>query len=257
MFDKLIWQQDRVILNNLVFRIEHCANENWNLGGNCFIFYKTKELVDQYEKFWTAKKNFHPSNVLELGLWDGGSMAFWFEYFHPDKHVGVDITLKEDSFYFKKYINSRGLEKRIKTYWGINQADSGKLREIAKNEFSAPLDLVIDDASHLYEPTKTSFETLFPLLRPGGFYVIEDWAWAHWQEFQTSDHPWATETEPTKLIFEIIEATGSTTALIANLAIFQGFVVVERGEADLVEIDTFKLDDYISRRPKILSFQKH
>ena len=104
MFDKLIWQQDRVVLNDLVFRIEHCLDESWDLRENCFIFYKTKQLVDQYEKFWISKKNYHPSNVLELGLWDGGSMAFWFEYFQPDKHVGVDITLKEDSLYFKNYI---------------------------------------------------------------------------------------------------------------------------------------------------------
>ena len=38
-----------------------------------------------------------------------------------------------------------------------------------------PLDLVIDDASHLYGPTMASFEVLFPRLRPGGLYVIEDW----------------------------------------------------------------------------------
>lgn len=255
MFDKLVWQQDRVVLSDLIFRIEHYKSENWNLGEDCFIFYKTKGLIDQYEKFWTLKKDFHPSNVIELGLWDGGSLAFWFEYFHPEKHVGIDITKKEDSNYFKYYIKSRGLEKRIKTYWETDQTDSKTLREIVKNEFSGPLDLVIDDASHLYGPTKTSFETLFPLLRPGGFYVIEDWAWAHWKDFQTSDHPWATETELTKLIFELTEATGSSTALIASLAIFQGFVVVERGEIGSAELGEFKLDDYISRRPKILAFQ--
>lgn len=255
MFDKLVWQQDRVVLGDLIFRIEHYKSENWNLGEDCFIFYKMKGLIDQYEKFWTLKKDFHPSNVIELGLWDGGSLAFWFEYFHPEKHVGIDITKKENSNYFKYYIRSRGLEKRIKTYWETDQTDSKTLREIVKNEFSGPLDLVIDDASHLYGPTKTSFETLFPLLRPGGFYVIEDWAWAHWKDFQTSDHPWATETELTKLIFELTEATGSSTALIASLATFQGFVVVERGEIGSAELGEFKLDDYISRRPKILAFQ--
>ena len=85
--------------------------------------------------------------------------------------------------------------------------------------------------------------------------MIEDWAWAHWQEFQTLDHPWAKVTEPTKLIFELIETAGSTTALIASLAIFQGFVVVERGEADLAKTGKFKLEDHISRRLKIPSFQ--
>jgi predicted O-methyltransferase YrrM len=253
MFNKLVWYQDRMLLDDLVFRIEQNRDENWELGENCFVFYKRKGLVDQYKRFCVSN-DFHPQHVFELGIWDGGSTAFWFEYFHPEKYVAIDIKKKEDSKYFRHYVKSRNLEERIKTYWGIDQADSERLRQIFKNEFSAPLDLVIDDASHLYKPTKTSFETLFPLLRPGGLYIIEDWAWAHWKEFQLSNHPWARETELTKLIFELIEATGSLTTLIANLTIFQGFVVVERGEIGLAEHE-FNLDKYISRRPKIPSSQ--
>ena len=255
MFDKLLWQEDRMLLDDLVFRLEHYKNENWKLGDNAFVFYKIKPLVDQYAKFWAAKGEFHPDNVFELGMWDGGSTAFWFEYFQPKKHIAIDISKKEDSKYFQQYVKSRNLEKRIKTYWGTDQTDSDRLREIVKNEFGAPLDLVVDDASHLYEPTKKSFETLFPLLRPGGLYVIEDWAWAHWQEFQTPEHPWARETELTKLIFELVEATGSST-LIGSLAIFQGFVVVERGEIGSAQLGEFKLDEQISKRPKISKFKQ-
>ncbi len=75
------------------------------------------------------------------------------------------------------------IKERLKPFWAVDQQDSARLREIWQTEFRAPLDLVIDDASHLYGPTKTSFETLFPLLRPGGLYIIEDWAWGHWKEF--------------------------------------------------------------------------
>ena len=35
---------------------------------------------------------------------------------------------------------------------------------------------MIDDASHLYHPTVTTFELLFPRIRKGGRFVIEDWA---------------------------------------------------------------------------------
>ena len=38
--------------------------------------------------------------------------------------------------------------------------------------------------SHLRDETIASFETLFPRLRPGGQYVIEDWAWRQ----QTANH---------------------------------------------------------------------
>ena len=209
MFEKLVWQKDRMLLDDLVFRLEHYKSDDWELGADCFIFYKIKLLVDQYARFWSRKRDFYPQNILELGIWDGGSIAFWFEYFQPKKHVGIDISQKQDSRYFQRYITSRGLENRIKSYCATDQGDSGRLRQIVNDEFSGPLDLVIDDASHLYEPTKRSFETLFPLLRPGGLYVIEDWAWAYWKEFQAPDHPWATETPLANLIFELIEATGT------------------------------------------------
>jgi hypothetical protein len=126
-----------------------------------------------------------------------------------------------------------------------------------KTEFSGPLDLIIDDASHMYGLTKTSFETLFPLLRPGGLYIIEDWAWGHWQEFQAQDHPWAKETPLTKLVFELVETIGTGRAnsshhpLIANLAIFQGFTGVEHGGFDMAGSTNFRLEDFISRRPEL------
>ena len=67
----------------------------------------------------------------------------------------------------------------------------------------------------MYALTKKSFEALFPLLRPGGLYIIEDWAWGHWQAFQALDHPWSYEVPLTKLIFEIVAAIGSCkTAII-------------------------------------------
>jgi len=239
-----------MLLDDLVFRLEHYKDDDWELGDDCFIFFKTKPMVDLYAKFWSLNKDFHPQNILELGMWDGGSVAFWFECFQPQKHVGLDIQRKQDSRYFRQYVTSRGLEERIKTYWTTDQADSKKLREIVENEFSGPFDLVIDDASHMYELTKTSFETLFPLLCPGGLYVIEDWPWAHWKEFQAPDHPWAAETELTRLIFELVEATGSSPALIANLTITGGFAVVERGTIGSAELGEFKIEKYISRRPQ-------
>lgn len=251
MFEKLIWQKDRMLLNDLVFRLEHYENQDWELGENCFRFYKIKQLVDQYDKYWHNKGKFNNvQNIFELGLWDGGSVAFWFEHFQPKKHVSIDLKQREDSRYFSKYINSRGLNNRIKTYWNTNQADSLRLKEIVQHEFAnEPLDLVIDDASHLYKPTKVSFETLFPLLCPGGIYIIEDWAWWHWKGFEKT---FSGQIPLSQLIFELVEATGSSTSLIGSISIYQGFIAVERGINDEIEKNNFRLENYIYRHPKRL-----
>jgi hypothetical protein len=250
MFDRMIWRDDDVLVDDLVFRLQPLT-KGWQPEprDDCFLFYKTRSQVDQFAKFFD-KRDFTPKRILELGIWDGGSVAFWFELFRPDKHVAVDILQRGDSPYFKRYKDSRGLDARIKTYWGTDQADSSTLRQIVAREFSGELDLVIDDASHVYEWTKTSFETLFPLLRPGGLYVVEDWSWAYYKEFQAPTHPLAAATDLTTLIFELVGATGGPSEVIASVSVFQGFAVVERGPLEMPSID-FELENFITRRPPV------
>lgn len=160
---------------------------------------------------------------MELGIWNGGSVAFWYECLKPVKHVAIDYLPTQDTPYFKKYIQSERLENSIKTYWGTDQADRSKLLEICSREFDGPLDLVIDDASHFYHETKASFETFFPLLRPGGFYVIEDWAWAFAKERQQPNHPYRGKIPLSRLVVEITSVTGSSKGLISSVSGFLRF----------------------------------
>jgi len=74
-------------------------------------------------------------------------------------------------------------------HFGTSQCDGDKLSQIVLGELADELDLVVDDASHTYEETRASFEFLFPLLSPGGIYVIEDWSWAHHPDYQSPDAP--------------------------------------------------------------------
>jgi hypothetical protein len=250
---RLTWLPDRLLIDDLVFRLEHFKSETWDLR-ECFAFYKTKPLVDQYFKYLGTTRDFSPRTIFELGIFDGGSTAFWFELFQPSKHVAIDLSNGQDSHYFEQYKVSRNAEQKIRTFWATNQADRERIRRIVSEEFDRPLDLVIDDASHLYIPTKASFETLFPLLRKGGIYIIEDWAWAHWKEFHTPEHEWTNSTPLTKLVFELIEAAGSSKTLISNVVVFEGFAAVERGCEEL-NTESFRLDDRIVRLPRRSGFE--
>ncbi len=246
MFKRMKWQEDRMVLNDLVFRLEHFKNDDWDQGNECFQFYKVKELMDQYEAFFKGKEGFVARNILEIGMWDGGSLVLWSELFSPMKLVGIDLQEKNPSPYFEKYLNKRNLKDKVKQFWGVDQTDTAKLKLIVKEEFDSAPDLIFDDASHLYQATKTSFETLFPLLQPGGIYIIEDWAWGHWPEHY-EDPYFYNETELTKLITEIMEMIGSVRdAVAAKLTVLPGFVVIEKGDIELDE--DFSLESYISRR---------
>ena len=246
MFERLIWQADRVLLGQLVFRLEQAKSERWELGGACFSLYKDRKLVDEFERFWSTT-GFRPRSMLEIGIWDGGSTALWYELLRPQRLVAIDLMDREDSPYFRRYVAENDLGDRILTRWRTDQADRATLLQTVERDLGGALDLVIDDGSHLPAPTRASFETLFPLLPPGGLYIIEDWAWEHWPEFAQPGNIWAGEEGLSSFVGELVAATGSSRALIRKLTVHEGFVVVERGDRSEPRYD-FHLDDHIRRR---------
>ncbi len=217
MFERLTWRPDRALLGDLVFRIEQSRSDGWELGDECFAFYKNRQLVEQFDRFWSAT-GFRPRRMLEIGIWDGGSTAFWFEHLRPERLVAVDLLDREDSPYFRRWVTANGLEGRVLTRWRTDQTDRAALRELVERDLGGELDLVIDDGSHLDVPTRASFEALFPLLPPGGLYIIEDWAWEHWPEFQDAGHIWAGEESLSALVCDLVAATGSSRTLVRGLA---------------------------------------
>jgi cephalosporin hydroxylase len=185
---------------------------------------KRPELLEELDRLFQAKA-FEARAIFELGIWDGASSLFWFEYFQPDKLVAVDILDREDDASFREYVQDQHLQQRLKTYWRTDQADRERLSAIASREFAAPLDLVIDDASHEFAATSASFETLFPLIRPGGLYLIEDWNWEVYPVFREPDHPWAEREGLVRLVKGLIDTAASGTM---RLMVSQLYVAVER-----------------------------
>jgi SAM-dependent methyltransferase len=250
-FKDLQWSSNKLIYNNYVFRLEHFKDIKWEHDDSYFTFYKVKGLVDEYENFFSKAGDFKCTNLLEIGVFKGGSMPFWNELLGPEKHIGVDLIEITSTAYLDNYLNEKRKSGKAINYYGkIDQSDKNKLLSICSSEFKEPLDLVIDDASHLYDPTKASFEAMFPLLRPGGLYIIEDWAWGHWEEFFLADNFWANEVPPTKLITELIEFVGTdrNRNIVRSLAVYEGFVVLERGDFQIAS-DEFELEKFIKRRP--------
>jgi predicted O-methyltransferase YrrM len=115
------------------------------------------------------------ANIFELGIFAGGSVALTAMLAAPRKLVAID-KLPASAPTLARFIEARELDHVVRPYYEVDQSDRERLRELVATEFGdEPLDVVYDDASHLYEPTRASFEELFPRLRAGGVYVIEDW----------------------------------------------------------------------------------
>jgi hypothetical protein len=121
---------------------------------------------------------------------------------------------------------------------------------------STPLDLVIDDASHFVDETRTAFNTLFPHLRPGGAYVIEDWAWAH---DPVEDPQGAVDLYPereplSRLVFELILAAGSTRGIIQHIEIDRHRVTAYRGDR-VIQTTGFDISQLCLQRGKAMLAQ--
>jgi hypothetical protein len=118
---------------------------------------------------------FHPLvdkevRLLELGIYKGGSLLLWRDYFERGLIVGLDLQTVEVS-------DPSG---RIRTYEG-RQQDTELLDRIAKENAPEGFDIIIDDCSHIGELTRISFWHLFDNhLKVGGLYVIEDWSTGYW-----------------------------------------------------------------------------
>lgn len=65
-----------------------------------------------------------------------------------------------------------------------DQADVGFLQRFAADTTADGLfDLVIDDGGHSMEQQIVSLERLWPAVKPGGLYVIEDLQTSYWVDY--------------------------------------------------------------------------
>lgn len=116
-----------------------------------------------------------PVRLLEIGVAGyentpgGESLLVWAAYFPKGRVYGIDIR--------DKTALSGG---RIKVLQ-CSQTDRPRLTEIG--EQYGPFDFVIDDGSHLNAHQIESFRILWPFVKDGGAYIVEDVQTSYWPSY--------------------------------------------------------------------------
>lgn len=119
-----------------------------------------------------------PINLLEIGLAVGGpelgnspdrkvtdapSLRMWREYF-PKAHIyGLDIS------------DFSAFQSDWFTFFQVDCGNAERLAEFARS--GVECDIIIDDGSHASYHQQLTFCHLFPMLKSGGVYIIEDLGW--------------------------------------------------------------------------------
>jgi SAM-dependent methyltransferase len=206
-----------------------------------FCLAKTPEMIDGYVDLLEREQ---PQRIFEVGIFRGGSTALFAELARPEKLVAIDIE-PHPIAPLASFIDERGLASSVTTRWGVDQSDVTQLREIAATEFdNSPLDLVIDDASHELEPSRRTFDALFPLLRPGGTYLLEDWSWAHLNGLDV----WTQKPPLTLLVFELVIASSFHPELIERVEVDRMQALIRRGRGEITESERFSLARLVGER---------
>ena len=143
----------------------------------------------RYEKHFSPIRG-EAVKLLELGVREGGSLLMWEKYFLYGTICGIDLNPAPADI----------ISDRIITRVG-DQSDIGFLTNVASEVAPEGFDIIIDDASHIGVLSKVSFNHLFfNHLKPGGFYVIEDWGTGYWKSFPDGSsfnlHVWADRIFP-------------------------------------------------------------
>ena len=142
-----------------------------------FFFFGKHNKMTKWFHYFEVYNNFFEKfrgkevTILEIGVWGGGSLQMWKDYFGDNcKIIGVDIMEE-----CKNYE-----EDRIKIYIG-SQEDREFLKKIkCENKH---IDIIIDDGGHTMNQQITTFEELYPHLSEGGIYLCEDLQTSYWPKY--------------------------------------------------------------------------
>ncbi len=131
---------------------------------------KWVDYMPVYERYFSPFRDANPT-LLEIGVAQGGSLDMWRAYFGPDAIIcGIDIRPV-----CAKRVTPPNLVR-------IGSQDDPVFLKTVIDEIGHP-DLVIDDGSHVATDQLSCFRTLWPELKNGGLYVVEDTHTAYWEEF--------------------------------------------------------------------------
>lgn len=122
-------------------------------------------FCNEYEMFLKHKNIL---SIVEVGILNGGSLRMWAEFYPDAKVVGIDNDAST-------LIN----EGNIVSYLGDQ---SNPLDTILPYVIETNCDLFIDDGSHMWKHQIDTFNNIFPFMKMGSVYILEDLHTSLWTD---------------------------------------------------------------------------
>lgn len=209
---------------------------------------KTPKSVECYQ---ALAPRLQGCNMIEVGVDQGGATSFFTKLYNPTKFLALELS-SEPVAKLVDFLAQHDTQQHVRLEWGVDQADTATVARLVDETFGETrLDLVVDDASHLLQPSTATFEELFPRLRQGGIYIIEDWSLDHqlervvqedsgenaevariWEHAASMENP--KPLKPTSLLIcQLVLAAARNPEWVSSITLFKGYCEVRRGVADI------------------------
>jgi len=134
------------------------------------LIYKWDHYIDVYDRHFSRYRD-GAVNFMEIGVFHGGSLQLWKKYFGQRASIlGIDVDPQCKGYE----------EEQIRIEIG-NQADPGLWESIARKY--GQFDVIVDDASHINSDQINTFLNLWPQVKDGGIYLVEDCHSSYWSEY--------------------------------------------------------------------------
>jgi cephalosporin hydroxylase len=134
------------------------------------IIHKWHHYFDIYHNHFCRFRDL-PITILEIGVYKGGSLQMWKNYFGPKAKIyGVDIDQR-----------CKELEEdQIRIFIG-DQSNRDFLKDL-RDEIGT-IDILIDDGGHTMIQQISTFDELYPAVSETGVYLIEDLHTSYWEDY--------------------------------------------------------------------------
>ncbi len=189
------------------------------------ILHKWNHYFEIYDRHFSRFRG-TDVHIVEFGVYQGGSMQMWKEYFGPKAKIyGVDINP-----------HCKQLEEDQVEILICDQEDRKSLRSLA--EKIPRIDILIDDGGHMMRQQIYTFEELFPHVDKNGVYLCEDMHTSYWPAWRGGYKKRGTFVEYSKNFIDYINAWHSAqpdklsvsefTRSVHSLHYYDSILVIEK-----------------------------
>ena len=189
------------------------------------VIHKWTHYLEIYDRHF-ASYRVEGVKFLEIGISFGGSLEMWRKYFGSSATIyGIDVDPNCADRVSAPNVARIG-----------SQDDANFLKSVVE-EMGAP-DIILDDGSHIGRHQLESFRVLFPLLKEGGLYAIEDLHTAYWPG--THEGGYRRKTSAIELVKDMIDdmhawyhgkiPTTPAKTEIGAIHIYDSIVIIEKAK---------------------------